>query len=198
MYFSFNSNKQEQFWQENAQDFGITYMSGSYSETSQAYFTYKDQIIKLLLSASSRYGHNPIIFHAEMQTVFINKTGMSLCLYRENLFTDVQKLFGMQDIKIGDAQFDSQFVIKSNQPEKIREFLANDQLKQLIDFQEHTRIEIMGTEASFNGPHPNGADELYLACDLQIVYKRDLEYLFQLFTTTLDRLTEIGIIQTEV
>jgi hypothetical protein len=52
--------------------------------------------------------------------------GLRLSVSRANPFTGIGKLFGMQDIEVGDTDFDRAFVVKGNDPERVRELLGGE------------------------------------------------------------------------
>ncbi|WP_442889960.1 hypothetical protein [Congregicoccus parvus] len=53
-------------------------------------------------------------------TEVANRTGMSLRISRENFFTRAGRRFGIDDVQIGDANFDRDFYVKSDRPEYLR------------------------------------------------------------------------------
>ena len=46
---------------------------------------------------------------------FVDPEGFRFTVYRKGIFSDIGKWFGMQDIEIGDEDFDRDFILKSNQ-----------------------------------------------------------------------------------
>ena len=57
-----------------------------------------------------------------------NRYSYTLAMYKEGFFSKLGKGLGMQDIEIGDPDFDKQFIIKSNDDYFIKEIL-DDALK---------------------------------------------------------------------
>ncbi len=53
-------------------------------------------------------------------------------LHRQDLLDEVGKFFGMEDIKIGDPEFDKKIVVKSNNPERIKDILDLPQIREVI------------------------------------------------------------------
>ena len=96
----------------------------------------------------------------------------------------------MQDIEIGDKFFDDEFIIKGNSEHKIKQLLEDDELKQLIRSQPDIQLTIQDDEGWFGEHFPQGVDQLYFSA----YYFRDvrqLENLFNLFATALERLVQI-------
>lgn len=50
--------------------------------------------------------------------------GLGIRLSREGFFSGVGKLFGAQDIEVGDASFDADVIVKGHSPQRVIEFLT--------------------------------------------------------------------------
>lgn len=59
-----------------------------------------------------------------------------LRIYRETTWGKVGKVFGMQDIKTGDAAFDKKFIIKGGDPKKVLEYLTPPRRMTLLHYAE--------------------------------------------------------------
>lgn len=55
---------------------------------------------------------------------FRKSLGLGLQLKRQGFFSGIAKVFGAQDIEIGDAGFDKAIVVKGARPERVREFMT--------------------------------------------------------------------------
>jgi hypothetical protein len=97
----------------------------------------------------------------------------------------------MQDIKTGDPFFDEQFIIKSNNRKKLKLFLADPKMKELIQGQPKIHLEIRDDEGWFGADFPEGVDELYFECVGVIEETERLKSLFDLFSVSLMRLVQI-------
>ena len=58
---------------------------------------------------------------------YVNPEGFRFTIYRKGFFSDLGKLLGMQDIEVGDPEFDEAFIIKGNDESKVRDLFANTQ-----------------------------------------------------------------------
>ena len=64
-------------------------------------------------------GKVPIpIHHTRMRAPFPNPSGFRFSIHRASIFSTVGALLGMQDIQVGHAEFDEDFVIKGYNPHK--------------------------------------------------------------------------------
>ena len=128
--------------------------------------------------------------YTRMRAPFINKDGLYFKIYREGFFSSIGKLFGMQDIKIGDPFFDNEFIIKGNNPEKIKLLLADAKIKELCQEQPQIHFEIKDDEGWLGPDFPEGVDQLSFQCGV-INETALLKSLFELFSITLERLVQI-------
>ncbi len=130
------------------------------------------------------------VTYTRMRAPFINKDGLYFNIYREGFFSAIRKLFGMQDIKIGDPFFDDQFIVKGNNPDKIKLLLADAKIKELCQEQPQIHFEIKDDEGWLGPDFPEGVDQLSFQCGV-INETALLKSLFELFSITLERLVQI-------
>lgn len=129
--------------------------------------------------------------YTRMRVPFVNKDGLYFKIYRESLFSGIGRYFGMQDIKIGNPDFDDAFVIKGNNEAKIRQLLADPKMKQLIDRQSRISFEIRDDEGWFGADYSSGVDVLYFQRVGVMKEVDELKTLFRLFCLTLHRLVRM-------
>src|SRR5436309_2760276 len=63
--------------------------------------------------------------YTRMRAPYVNPDGFRFDVYRSGLFSDIGKLFGMQDVVVGHRQFDEDFIIKGNDEAKLRRLFDN-------------------------------------------------------------------------
>lgn len=126
-----------------------------------------------------------------MRAPFVNKDGLQFEIYKESLASSIAKIFGMQDIEIGDTFFDDNFIIKGNNEEKIKILLNDKKLMELIEVLPDLSFQIREDDGWFSEKFPNGVNELYFLCEGEIKDEAMLKNLFEIFSITLERLVEI-------
>lgn len=131
------------------------------------------------------------IAYTRMRVPFINKDGLQFEIYKESMVSSVAKLFGMQDIQVGDAFFDDNFIIKGNNEEKIKILLNDKRLMELIELLPDLSFQIREDDGWFSEKFPEGVNELYFLCEGEIKDEAMLKNLFEIFSITLERLVEI-------
>ena len=95
-----------------------------------------------------------------MRAPYVNPEGFRFTIYRKSLFSDLGKLLGMQDIEVGDPEFDEAFIIKGNDESKVRDLFANPKIRQMIQDQPKIRLEVKDSEGWFGPKFPEDVDEL--------------------------------------
>src|SRR5271165_4603234 len=73
--------------------------------------------------------------YTRMRAPFINPEGFRFTIYRKGPFSALGKLLGMQDIEVGDPEFDDAFIIKGNDEGKVCAIFANRKIRQMIQDQ---------------------------------------------------------------
>lgn len=129
--------------------------------------------------------------YTRMRAPFINKDGLYFKIYRECLFSAIGKMFGMQDIEIGNRDFDNGFIVKGNNADKVRLLLHDTQLILLMQQQPGICFGVKNDDGWFGSQFPRGVDELYFQCYGIIKDEARLKSLFEMFSITLQRLVQI-------
>jgi hypothetical protein len=130
--------------------------------------------------------------YTRLRAPYVNRDGFRFEISRTNIFTAVGLFFGMQDIEVGDSEFDRQFVVKSDDPEQVRKLLANPKLRELMLAQPSLLLRVVDDEGWFGDQFPEGVDEIYFIAGGVLKNADLLKGLFELFSETLQTLCEIG------
>ncbi len=179
----------DEIWSQIATDIGGEFIQGGF--WGKDVFVYKHGEWQILLDTyvvSTGTSSYPL---TRMRAPFLNKDDLYFKISRQGFFDSIGKLFGMQDIEIGDPFFDKQFVIKGNNPEKIKLLLADENIKELCQRQPRIHLRIKDDEGRFGTAFPEGTDELYFECTGVIKETALLKSLFALFCLILERLVRL-------
>ena len=131
-----------------------------------------------------------------MRAPYENRDGFLFAISRKHFLPGIEKFLGMQDIEIGDSDFDDEFVIKGNDEVKVRALFAKPTLRQLVRSQPYVLMQNRKSEilpASNSLEERAARNELYF--QLRPDQSRDLarlKSLFELLTETLKQLRSIG------
>ena len=110
----------------------------------------------------------------------------------EEFFSDLGKLLGMQDIEVGDPDFDEAFIIKGNDESKVCGLFADPKIRQMIQAQPKVRLEVKDSEGWFGPKFPEDVDELFFQVVGVIKDVERLKARFDLLAAVLDQLCQIG------
>ena len=184
----------EPIWTQIAEEIGGSYLKGGFWGKDILRFRHGDWEILLdtftRTSSSSNRGTR-VRHYTRMRAPFVNKDGLRFTICRKGLFSSVGKLFGMQDLEIGDPFFDDPFIIKGNDQEKIARLLSGATLKEFISEQPDIYFKVADDDGFFRGSFPDGVDQLYFECTGVVTDANVLKSLFELFSLTLIRLVQI-------
>src|SRR5262249_30186341 len=109
----------------------------------------------------------------------------------------LSKLFGAQDIAIGDEKFDKHFTIKGNDENKIRLLFSNSVIRHLLTEIREVNLVLRQQEGYLGTQLPTGINELFFKADDVIIEIDKLKLLIQLFSETLDQLYSMGCAEKE-
>ncbi len=132
------------------------------------------------------------VVYTRMRAPFVNPGGFRFNVYRKSVFSGIAKLFGMQDIEIGDPAFDDDFIVQATDELRVRALLANTTIRALIAAQKDIAFCVKDDEGWFGSSFPEGVDELYFSVAGVIKDLDRLKLLYDLFAETLDELHRMG------
>jgi hypothetical protein len=180
----------DEVWREVCRQVGGDFVSGGFWKDSKVQARVGPWTITLdTYTVHSGHSH---ITYTRMRAPYVNADGLRFTIYRKGIFSELGKLLGMQDIEVGDPEFDEAFIVKGNDEYRIRELLAGPRLRALFLAQRKIRLVVKDDEGWFGTRFPDGVDELYFRMVGVIKDVDRLTGLFHLFAETLDRLCRIG------
>ena len=180
----------QEIWQQLCTQINARYIEGGFWKGDKVVATHGPWTITLDTYVVST-GKATIVY-TRLRAPYVNPDGFRFTAYRKGLFSGIGKWFGMQDIEIGDAAFDQDFILKSNQELKMRELLAIPRIRELISQQPQIYFAVKDDEGFFSPSFPEGVDELYFLVVGIIKDIERLKLLYELFAETLDQLCRIG------
>jgi hypothetical protein len=180
----------EEIWRQLTGEIEARYVPGGFWKGDKVEATHGDWTVTLDTFAVST-GKATIVF-TRMRAPYVNPDGFRLNVYRKGIFTDIAKRFGMQDVEVGDAAFDQDFVIKGTDEAKLRDFFANPKIRDLLAAKPELQLTVKDDEGWFGPKFPEGVDELYYAVPGVIKDLEHLKRLYALFGEALDQLCRMG------
>lgn len=130
--------------------------------------------------------------YTRMRAPYVNPEGFRFTIYRQGLLSGLGKLLGMQDIEVGDPEFDEAFIVQGTNESRVRELFAVPKLRALVLEQPQIQLTVKESQGWFGPSYPEGVDELHFQVVGVIKEVDRLKALFDLFAAVLDRLCQIG------
>jgi hypothetical protein len=180
----------KEIWRQLSEEISARYVKGTFWKGDKVQATHDEWIVTLDTYAVST-GKVVIIF-TRMRAPYVNPGGFRFTVHRKGVFSGLAKKLGMQDIEIGDEEFDRDFIIKATDEPRVRELLSNRKIRDLIALQPDLQFSVKDDEGWF-GPHfPEGVDELSFVARGVVTDIERLKRMYELFSETLDHLCRIG------
>lgn len=116
----------------------------------------------------------------------------SFCVRNRSWLGDTMKLFGMQDLEIGEADFDRDYYIQGSDVPLVNRLLQSTKLRELIDGQGSLSLEIHRAPHHHQGV-PAGASVLYFEDHSTINSYERLRSIQELMMCALEELQKHGV-----
>ena len=130
----------DEVWQLLSQEIGAELVKGGLWKGNKFQAHVKPWTITLdTYTVSTGKSH---VTYTRMRAPYINPEGFRFTIYRKNLFSDLGKFLGMQDVEVSDPDFDEAFIIKGNDDSKVRNLFANSKIRQMIQAQPKIRLRV--------------------------------------------------------
>ena len=180
----------EEIWRQLSTEIKARYVEGGFGHADKVEAAHGEWTVTLDTYAVST--GKTVILYTRLRAPYVNPDGFRFTIHRKGAFSEFAKWLGAQDIAIGHEPFDSEFIVKGTDEEKLRQLLADDKLRGLIAAQPQLHLTVKDDEGWFGPKFPDGVDELYYAVPTVIKDVERLKGLYALFAETLDQLTRMG------
>lgn len=137
------------------------------------------------------------VIYTRVRVPYVNPSAFRFKVYRASVFTPVGHFFGMQDVEVGDRDFDRDFVVQSGDERTVRLLLQDEGLRRLFMEQPQICVESCDDEGWFGTRFPDGVDELRFVCTGVIRDEARLRALYDLFSAALERLVQLKLARDE-
>ena len=177
-------------WRQLSEQLGARYTESTFWKGDKVEASHADWTVTLDTYTVST--GKVTVTYTRMRAPYVNTAGFRFTVYRKSIFSGIGKLFGMQDIEIGDAEFDDTFIIKGTDESVVKQLLSNPRIRELIAAQPDIQFSVKDDESWFGPKFPEGVDELYFVAHGVIKDIDRLKKMYELFAETLDQLCRIG------
>ncbi len=180
----------DEVWRRLSEEIGAEFVEGGFRKGSKVQAHVGPWTVTLDTYTDSSTDHS--VHYTRMCAPYVNPEGFRFTFYRKGFFSDLGKRLGMQDIEVGEPEFDEAFVIKGNDDERVRALFANPKIQQMIQAQPQIRLEVKDSEGWFGPKFPEDVDELHFQVVWVIKDVERLNSLFEVFAAVLNQLCKIG------
>lgn len=190
-----SENLKINIWQEFAKETGGTFKEGYSWRSDSTEIDYENW--KIIFDNFTVWSGKYSSETTRVMTSITLSDNFRFELYREGFIRKIEKIFGAQDIEIGDPEFDKAFTIKSTNEFKIKALLRNKAIKNLISALKEVNIQISNQEGIWEKELPPNEFELSYYSDGEINNLETLKSVLQLFKLILDELVLLNSISCE-
>ena len=187
-----SSENKINIWQELAEETGGKFIEGHSWHSDRTEVEYNNW--KIIFDNFTLWSGK---YHTEMTRVIapiISTNDFKFEIYRNGFIRKIEKLFGAQDVEIGNIEFDKAFVIKSNNEFKIKTFLRNKKIRNLIELEKEVNIQICDQKGIWEEKLPQNELELSFFWDEEIKDIEKLKSILNLFIEMLNELYQMKTI----
>jgi hypothetical protein len=181
----------DEVWRQLSEEIGAEVVQGGFWKGGSKVQAHVGPWTETLDTYTVSSGHSHVTV-TRIRVPYVNPEGFRFKIYRKGFFSDLGKLLGMQDIEVGDPEFDEAFIIKGNDEDRVRVLFSDPKIRQLVQDQPKIRLEVKDSEGWFGPKFPQDVDELHFQTVGVIKDVERLKSLFDLFAAVLDQLCRIG------
>lgn len=181
---------QKDIWRQLSAETQASFVEGGFLKSDKVQATHGQWTVTLDKYVVST-GKATVVF-TRMRAPYVNPDGFRFRVYRHGMFSGLGKMLGMQDVEVGQPDFDRDFIIKGTDEGKLRQLFANPKIRELIGGQKDIDFSVKDDEGWFGPTFPDGVDELDFRVLGVIKDIERLKHLYELFAATLDELCRIG------
>jgi hypothetical protein len=180
----------DEVWKRLAEEIDADFIGGGFWKGSKLQARFGPWTVTLdTYTVHTGHAH---FTYTRMRAPYVNPDGLRFTVYRKGMFSELGKLLGMQDIEVGDPEFDEAFIVKGTDEARVRELFADPEVRALMLAQPQIRLEVKDGVGWFGPAFPVDVDELHFQVHGVIKEADRLKALFDLFAAVLDRLCRIG------
>lgn len=179
---------QREAWSRLAAELGTSFEAGGLFQTAAVKARWGG--FDIVLDTYRVSTGNSSQTYTRLRAPFVNTSALRFKIYRASIFSGLVKALGAQDIEIGVADFDRDYVIQGSDAEQVRQLLSDAALRALIAAQPRISVRIEDDEGLFGKSYGGAVDALSFTEPGVIRDVARLRGLFSLFAALLHALQQ--------
>ena len=132
-----------------------------------------------------------------MRAPYASRGAFRFRLQRRDLLDALARRLRIHTSETGQSDFDREFVVRSDDEERVRRLFEDPAIRRLIKSQPSINLEARGDDGPFGASLPTGVDEIVLRAPGFLTDAAQLRRLFALFALILDRLCAMDSARTD-
>jgi hypothetical protein len=149
----------DEVWRQLSEEIGAEFVESGFWKGGKIQAHVGPWTVTLDTCTESSTDHS--VHYTRMRAPYVNPEGFRFTIYRKGFFSDLGKLLGMQDIEVGEPDFDEAFIIKGNDEDRLRVLFSDPKIRQMIQDQPQIRLEVKDSEGWCGPKFPEDVDELH-------------------------------------
>ncbi len=194
---SFKRKNYKAVWKEFSDAHDGRYVLGSYDQEDRVEINYRNHIIVF-----DRFMLYQVVGGQSRDTQFTriwfefkSPDNLRFRIIEQTLFDDIGKLFGLQDIRIGDKEFDFRFLISGTDEYKVQTIFSQEKIKNFILSQKDILLQALDGKGIYDEPIKDGHTMLYYLSETSIRTKDQLDALLTFYKLLIDEMIKLGSIK---
>jgi hypothetical protein len=120
----------DEVWRQLSQETGAEFVEGGMWKGNKVQAHVGPWTVTLdTFTVHTQHSH---VTYTRIRAPYVNPEGFRFTIYRKGFFSDLGKLLGMQDIEVGDPEFDEAFVIQGNDEARVVTLFSDPKVRSLI------------------------------------------------------------------
>lgn len=181
----------EENWKQFAEEINGQYVEKGILKGNKVEARHKNWTITIDIKD---VGSDAASLFTRFRAPFVSKNNFRFEIYQMSLpFSLLSGIFSSETIKTGYKEIDKDFKVRSNDEKKVREFLSNSEIRQIIVSQSNYHFSIVDDEGFFGTTFPKDVDELYFYTSGVIREVEHMKSIYRLFTESLNQLSQMDL-----
>src|SRR4051812_21199842 len=128
----------EEVWQQLCQELGAEFVEGGFWKGKKVQAHVGPWTITL--DSHTESSGESSVTYTRIRAPYVNPEGFRFTIYRKGFFSELGKLLGMQDIEVGDPEFDEAFIVKGTDEPGVVTLFSDREIRRMIQAQPKIRL----------------------------------------------------------
>jgi len=184
----------EHVWRQFSAENNGNYIVGQYDIHDSVEIIYRNH--KIVFDRLNDYPtilvRSSLVSFTRIRLEFKSPDNLKLRIVEQTIVDDFGKLFGQQDIKTGNKEFDFRFLISGNDEYKLQPLFQNKEFISLIQNTKDVHLEILEGSGIFGEDISSEKVMLYFITGTKIKKIEQLRTFLKLYQILIDELTKVS------